>query len=239
MNSSLRNKPVFYVCATILARNVKDAERFAHDAIGKGADLVEIRLDYLENIVDHINELNIPWSKSIITLRSKPQGGLFNGDELDAVNIMKTLSRLRPCFIDVELDIAHKYPEFLSEIKGLTNIIVSWHDINSTPEFNVLRERALKCVKLGDFGKVVTTARSIGDSIKILKLYKLKNPKYKNRLVAFSMGEQGFFSRVLSLVLGNPIFYVAYREKAAPGQINLEEGLRIAEIIRSEELDKR
>ena len=233
MNLSLRNEHTFYVCATILARDMKELEEAVFDALRKGADLVELRLDYLENM-EHVDKARIPWNRSIITLRSQLHGGLFEGDSEDVIRVVKMLLRLRPRFVDLEMDVALKHLNFLPKVRDFSKIIVSWHSVEKTPEFDELKGITSRCVELGDLGKIVTMARSINDSIRILMLYRLKNFRYINRLVAFAMGEQGLFSRVMSLVLGNPLFYVAYKERAAPGQIRLEEGLKLAEVIRGE-----
>ena len=45
----------------------------------------------------------------------------------------------------------------------------------------------------------------------------------KNKTIAFCMGEQGKFSRILCLHLGSPFTYVSLGKAIAPGQFSLRE----------------
>jgi 3-dehydroquinate dehydratase I len=66
--------------------------------------------------------------------------------------------------------------------------------------------------------KIVTTAKSIDDSINILGLYKLIDTSIN--LVAFSMGELGIISRILCSIVGNsPFTYTTIEKPVAPGQL--------------------
>jgi 3-dehydroquinate dehydratase-1 len=68
--------------------------------------------------------------------------------------------------------------------------------------------------------KIVTTAKSIEDSTRVLQLY---NKKGKINLIAFSMGDPGRMSRILSLYLGSPYTYVSLGKPIAPGQFSVDE----------------
>ena len=68
--------------------------------------------------------------------------------------------------------------------------------------------------------KIVTTAKSLVDSTKIMSLY---NPDNRINLIAFCMGEVGRHSRILCLYLGSPFTYVSLGKPIAPGQFSLDE----------------
>ena len=74
--------------------------------------------------------------------------------------------------------------------------------------------------KFSNYVKIVTVAKSINDTTKILSLY---NKSSKIKLIAFAMGEEARFSRILCLHLGSPFTYVSLGKAVAPGQFSLND----------------
>jgi 3-dehydroquinate dehydratase-1 len=74
--------------------------------------------------------------------------------------------------------------------------------------------------KLSDFVKIVTMAKTVNDATKILSLYSNIS---KTKLIAFSMGEEAKFTRILCLHMGSPFTYVSLEKAIAPGQFSLDE----------------
>ena len=74
--------------------------------------------------------------------------------------------------------------------------------------------------KFSNYIKIVTAAKSINDTTKILSLY---NKSSKIKLIAFAMGEEARFSRILCLHLGSPFTYVSLGKAVAPGQFSLND----------------
>src|SRR2546421_11932974 len=69
------------LCATIAAPDIKTLMGEARRALAEGADLVELRLDYLqrgseEEIVKEISPIS---NFCILTVRSRAEGGKFRG----------------------------------------------------------------------------------------------------------------------------------------------------------------
>jgi len=75
--------------------------------------------------------------------------------------------------------------------------------------------------------KIVTTAKSIKDTLCILSLYKFQN---NTNLIAFAMGDYGRMSRILCTQLGSPYTYVSLGKPIAPGQFSLDEIKSIFEL---------
>ena len=73
--------------------------------------------------------------------------------------------------------------------------------------------------KLSNFVKIVTVAKSISDTSRILSLY---NKSSKTKLIAFAMGEQAKFSRILCIHLGSPYTYLSLGKAVAPVQFSLD-----------------
>ena len=80
--------------------------------------------------------------------------------------------------------------------------------------------------------KIVTTAKSIEDSIRILSLYSSIDTHIN--LVAFAMGDTGVLSRVLCTVVGDaPFTYASVGAALAPGQLSIDQMKSIYEMFKS------
>ncbi len=218
------------ICVSILARDIEEMESKALTALNLGADLVELRLDYLETPnLDKIAETVLKLGeKVVITLRPSWEGGGFREDEDERARILGKLATFSPAYIDVELN--SQIIDAVSGRKGgRTKIIVSWHDFQATPTLNRLQELANKALEKGDIAKIIPTAREFSDNLTALELYRKVDP---SRLICFAMGEAGVSSRILSALMGAPIAYSCLPgEEAAPGQINIIEFRRILELV--------
>ena len=182
------------------------------------ADLIELRADLIWGRVPDQDEF--PWRHSdriVLTYRSKGHGGrgTMTKEELE-----RLLSyRGSVAYLDVEL-------EYLSEVSG-DGVIGSWHDFSGTPSRERLMEVVRKLSK-AELIKVVTMARDVEDGYRVLSLY---GSEYRERLIAFAMGELGSFSRRASALLGAPLVYTYLDRPVAPGQISVREGVLIKELL--------
>jgi len=74
--------------------------------------------------------------------------------------------------------------------------------------------------KFSNVVKIVTVAKNVSDASRLLSLYSIKS---ENKTVAFCMGDQGKFSRILCLHLGSPFTYVSLGKAIAPEQFSVDE----------------
>src|SRR2546426_7387218 len=92
------------IAAVILVDNPRGAEREARGALSKGADLVELRLDFIRNL-DPVAIRNLAaavGSKAIATLRSKDQGGADQLREERRVSLLNETIAQRFAYVDIE-----------------------------------------------------------------------------------------------------------------------------------------
>ncbi len=141
----------------------------------------------------------------------------------------RTKKGLGKRYIDLEYDSPADYRDELisSARKRGFKIILSYHNYKNTDSYERLVEILNTCKEGGaDIIKLVTTAQSIQDCTRLLKLYK-EFPD--DKLVAFSMGKTARFSRILSHHLGAPFGYVSLEtgKESADGQFTLAEMERI------------
>ncbi len=226
------------ICVSIpmIDEYIESIESTISNALTKGAQYLEFRFDFLrnyENIEKYANLISKFKNQSIYTLRPQNEGGKFNESEDKRVYYLKYLAQLNPLFLDVEYNLISNHDDFADYIDKIdTRILISWHDFGGTPSLEGLIEMIDKMRIFSNFIKVVPTARSIEDSINILKLYDLVDTKVN--LIAFCMGELGIISRVLSSVIGNPPFtYSSLDQSLAPGQLSIDQLKSIYSLLRN------
>ena len=188
------------------------------------SDYVELRLDFMKPsmVPLALSLVKKDLKRCICTLRPKSEGGKFSGSEKNRISILKLVSEYNPYLLDVEYNTIKKNKDLHQYLKrSKTDLLVSWHDFKKTPNTASLKKMTNEMLKFSKNIKLVTTARSIGDSAKVLSLYK-DVPKNGN-LVAFAMGDYGRMSRILCTQIGSPYTYVSLGKPIAPGQFSLDE----------------
>ena len=148
-------------------------------------------------------------------------------EEEKRIGLIKKLPRFRPAFVDVELrTLAGKA---LSR-DGLGKLIVSWHDQRKTPGKATLLSIMSRATSYGGLVKIITTARTAADNLKILSLFDEQGA----RPIAFCMGSLGIFSRVMAMERGTPIAYGSLPgEPTAPGQPSIDQLLAMRRLLRN------
>lgn len=134
-------------------------------------------------------------------------------------------------FLDLDYDAPEEYRSELIDIakKAGFKIILSYHNFETTESFERLLEVHNQAIADGaDFVKIVTTANTIQECARVIKLYDHKSVE-QNRVIAFSLGEFGQFTRVLAHYHGAPFIYCTLDEASAtaPGQLTISEAQRI------------
>ena len=188
--------------------------------------LMEFRFDfinefsYIEDILDKISKYR---NQSIYTLRSINEGGKFTKGEKERLEILKKLAMVKPMLLDLEFTTISKDNEMADFIEN-NNIraLISWHDFNGTPKKEELIELIDKMRIFSNYIKIVTTAKTINDSINIMQLYNTIDSSLN--LIAFSMGELGIVTRILCNIVGDSPFTYATNDAAvAPGQLTIDQ----------------
>lgn len=210
------------ICVSVGVRaSLSRIRNTAQNAIDHGADLVEIRLDYLEHVDvgsvrRHLHGLE---DQLILTCRKKNEGGRFAGSDRERVDILAELAEWDGPLLDVELSTMQKEAGRFKSKSG--NLIISWHDFQRTPRKQIMSGMVKEISQLGGVAKIITTAKNVKDNVTILSLYKVVE---RGSLIAFCMGEKGMISRLLSPMAGSPLTYTYIgRSPVAPGQFSLEE----------------
>ncbi|WP_456482032.1 type I 3-dehydroquinate dehydratase [Methanopyrus sp.] len=213
------------IIATLTGRTVEDMVELAVEAVEQGADALEVRLDYLENLdmstaLRAVRECT-KYERVVATLRREEEGGLYKGDEERRLEILERVSS-EADYVDLELDVAEE-----EVVSPSCDTIVSYHNFENTPPMEELIGIRDRCAELGDVAKVVTTARGHGDALRILEVVRTA----EGPTIGFAMGEEAKYTRVVSVLIGGFATYAAVRKKAAPGQLTVEETRKLLELL--------
>ena len=204
----------------------------ADRAFSLGADFAEIRFDFvspnrMQAAIDTVRGIR---SKAVFTLRSKDQGGKFAGSEQERIEWLKKLAKQKPMLLDVELDTIKENDE-LADFLEKTPILVSWHDFQQTPPSDELEDILSEMRIYSNYVKVVTTAKSVEDSLRLLELYESTTGLHP---VIFAMGDAGIVSRILCTIVGNaPFTYTSLEKAVAPGQLTVKQMRKLYDRIAS------
>ena len=204
------------IAIPIFQKTTDEVIAVAEDCIRKGADILEFRVDGLENpnlkdITQTITEINFPM---IITNRIESEGGSFKGSEDERINILKGCADLVE-YVDVELRTDDIYIEELKDYNA--KLIVSYHDFKKTPELNEIYYIVEKEKEMGDIAKVAFMPNNLDDTLKVLAILS----HYKDT-IAISMSDLGSYTRVMASKFNSPITFATGRDVTAPGQIDIE-----------------
>ena len=219
----------YKTCVTLTESNPVKLNKLLLASL-KRSDYVEIRFDFMEpnKIPVALNLVKKHLNRCICTLRPRSEGGKFSSSEKNRVSILKLIAEYNPYLLDVEYNTVQKNKDLYQYLKKTKiNLLISWHDFVKTPNIRLLKSMRKKMSKFSKNIKIVTTARSISDTLGILSLYKFQN---NTNLIAFAMGDYGRMSRILCTQLGSPYTYVSLGKPVAPGQFSLDEIKSIFEL---------
>ncbi len=207
-------------------------------ALAAGADLIELRVDCLDEPGEVARLLEQPHDVPfILTIRSAAEGGGWDGDESERVALFESLGLKLPGYVDIE-HAAWVRSANLRQKLGLVSspgadggrprnrLILSYHDWRATPDDLYAVVRPL-LESPADVVKVVFTAHSAADAWRVLGL--LRRHGGSRPLIALAMGAAGLLTRVLAPKFGAFLTFAALdaESTAAPGQPTLAELLDV------------
>jgi 3-dehydroquinate dehydratase-1 len=212
----------YKTCVAITENNPKKLSKIVKNVLKK-SEFVEIRFDFLKpkDIPISLELVKKQLIRCVCTLRPKNEGGKFVGSENERKSILKLIAEYNPFLMDIEFNTLRKDKKFLKYMKdSKTKILVSWHDFKKTPNLPSLNKKLKNMKKFSNHIKIVTMAKTVNDATRIMSLY---NNTSGIKLIAFSMGEEGRFTRILCLHMGSQFTYVSLGTPIAPGQFSLDE----------------
>jgi 3-dehydroquinate dehydratase/shikimate dehydrogenase len=216
-----------YLAVPIAPKSLQEAEEQTKAAVAVGAEMLELRTDYLVHlsvdlalqVIGAARQL-APSLPIIVTCRDYHQGGALRHSNQLRTDVLTAAVRAGADYIDVE------YDNFQSEAirgklgveisMGATKLILSTHNFqtkfkNITKLYWEIANKFNGCIP-----KLVYSAHHINDCFDILDLLHDR----KGDVIAFCMDESGFITRVIAKKLGAFVSFGSIDEKTAtaPGQ---------------------
>jgi 3-dehydroquinate dehydratase-1/3-dehydroquinate dehydratase/shikimate dehydrogenase len=196
------------------------------DRFGSAADIIEIRLDFLEN-PDPQPFLQRSCPPLLFTNRPDWEGGHFRGPEAARIQPLLKAAAAGAAYIDCELRAPEQSRRLLREATAAAGgrLLFSWHDFLHTPAWPELRAVLQQMRQAGcDVGKIVTMAHSQLDVLRTLRLL-AEAITNSFPLAAFCMGQPGMISRLATVELGGYMTYcsVPGAVATASGQLDIEQ----------------
>ncbi|MCL6505230.1 MAG: type I 3-dehydroquinate dehydratase, partial [Pirellulales bacterium] len=194
--------------------------------VEQGAQLVELRLDYINGQINLRRVLADRPGPVIVTIRRPQDGGKFTGTEEQRRMLLRTAIAEGVDYIDLEHDVAGQIPRY-----GKTKRIVSLHDFRKTPEDLEAIHARLAALD-ADIVKLATLANNPHDNLRMLRLIR----QARIPTVGICMGDIGIPSRILAGRFGAPFTYATFHHERtlAPGQLSFEQ---MREVYRYDELN--
>lgn len=212
------------ICVSILPQTSSEALKLIEKAEEAKADLIEIRLDKLENYEKLGDLASHGETPKIATNKLSSYRGNFKGTETEQKQILLTAAKTGFNYVDIDLSTSN-LKEFTTEASELgAKLIVSFHDFEGVLKLADLErvlEREIACG--ADICKIVTTATRFEDNLTLLNFSSAACKRCS--VVCFAMGGTGKVSRLLSPLFGCTFTFAALESgsETASGQMTIQE----------------
>lgn len=194
------------------------------------ADAIEFRMDFASDPIDQLETYDgsLPL---IATNRAEWEGGAAADD--DRIEQLQ-IAAATPAVAAIDIELASVDEPAATPLRSTaadhgTDVIVSSHDFESTPERAELASRLRRACEWGDVGKLAVTAQAVDDVLDVLDVTRALTRSGAS-VATMCMGEVGRHSRVIAPLYGSRIGYapVDPADATAPGQYSLAD---MAELI--------
>jgi len=221
-------------------------------AISIGADIVEIRLDYIHGIINTestgllsdiilqvLKICSVSHAGVVFTLRSFSEGGMVDVSEdirfgviTEIINTLLSAD-FKDYYIDMEYSSLENFLVYLQEhlpsvssVRLLRNVIISYHDFFMTPSEDAIIDSLSKMASKGGIAKAAFFCRDEKDVESIINAKQALREK-GIRYIVMGMGELGKIIRKRAFADGDFMVYGSIGTETAPGQLSVSELVRL------------
>lgn len=219
-----------YLTIPIAAKTVEQAKGLITAASAAGAEMLELRTDYLadlnvgavETLIAEVKRVGLPM---IVTCRDKKQGGQGDWPLGHRTEILAAAIKAGAEYIDCEYEtilIAEAEKKLTAVLAGSQcRLILSHHNFNGPFEDIENIYDSIVTEYPAAIPKLVYTARHINDCFAAFDLLHNK----EGDAIVFAMGEAGLISRIIAKKLGSLVTFASLDEGAAtaPGQLTIDQ----------------
>jgi len=223
-----------YLAVPIAATNLDQAKQQIKTAKAADAEMLELRIDYLENLSADLVKNLIAEAKTaapqplpiIVTCRDKQQGGAIGYPDQLRVDVLAEALKAGVEFIDFEYENflspenRERIQRALSQVsKG--RLILSVHNFETKFPNIIKLHRRIQTLYPAAIPKLVYTANHINDCFEAFDLLR----RTSGERIVFCMGAAGLISRIIAKKLNSFVTFASIDDKSAtaPGQMTIEQ----------------
>ncbi|MBN1437119.1 MAG: shikimate dehydrogenase [Sedimentisphaerales bacterium] len=219
-----------YLAIPIKVESAAVAQDLIAQAAQAGADIIELRLDYLtiptaDAVRQVVAEARQTGCKVLATCRADWEGGSFKGSEKGRNAILKQAVRAGADYVDIESACRADGEIQIESILGKTEtkLIRSNHDFNELPG-DWDKRLARLAQQQPDIAKIAYKANKITDCFAALD-WLHSQQQQKHSAIAMAMGEAGTITRLLAKKLGAFLTFASLGDEqaTAPGQVTAKD----------------
>lgn len=230
------------VCLPIVGRDDQEIMEIIHSFENLVYDLVELRIDFYENILDDEKVIDLLRQVKaqlscplLVTYRSLREGGQVQLSDEQYLHLIELISINQLAdLVDIELMSGNTLVYQMVEIahqQGI-KVILSYHDFSQTPSYQDIVEKLEHMEILGgDLLKVALMPQTKRDVITLLNVTMDMSERLNHPLITMSMGKMGVISRITGELTGSCITFASVKKASAPGQIALQDMNLLLEAV--------
>ena len=234
------------IIVSLMGKNAAEAIAQGLAALEAGADCLEWRADFCENVHDvrsmalDAASLRSAFGDALLlfTFRSTPQGGQMELPVPEYAELTEAMIRTGAFdIVDVESWIGDDQVRALMAAAHECGVaaIISHHDFEKTPSVDWMVSEMRRFQDLGaDIPKIAVMAHDASDTLRLLQATEEMSRVYADGpLITMAMGRYGALSRLTGEVFGSAMTFCAVEEASAPGQVDISLAHSLMEGIHS------
>ena len=236
------------VCVPITGKSEADILKEAKLAQDAGADLVEWRADYYEDVhksgkaAEMAVKLRETAGEMPVLFTYRTEGGENPISLEEYISLNKSIAAGKAAdLIDIELfmgdEVCQEFCEYAHQ-NGCV-VVISSHDFERTPNDQTIVERMCKMHELGgDVPKVAVMPHNAEDVLTLLSATnQYANVHADGPLITMAMGWLGGVSRISGEIFGSSLTFGSTLRSSAPGQLSIKEVNYILDALHKEETE--
>lgn len=234
------------VCVPVMAEKEEEILRQAKDFMGRGAKMLEWRLDFFEGLGDPerirkvLEALGAFCENTLLltTVRTRHQGGNALLTEQELIRTYELLAESGTVdLIDVEFFELSQPAKAIRQIQQQGVLAVtSHHDFGETPDYGVMMALLEQMERGGaDLVKLAVMPRAASDVLELLRAtVDFFEEHEETPVISMSMGHMGLVSRAVGEIFGSCVTFAAMEGASAPGQPAAEELEKVLDFFGEE-----
>lgn len=223
------------ICVPVTGITEKEIYSQTEEALESGADAIEWRADWYEDIGDHQCVLHILRQMRsqldeiplLFTFRTLKEGGKKDISLSDYESLLtRVIGSGSADLVDIEMFLSDEMTGRLVSSAREHNVrtVISSHDFEKTPDTEEMVQRLEKMKELGaDLPKLAVMPQNQTDVFRLMEAASRFTSASDWPCIAISMAKEGALTRITGGLFGSVMTFASAGRGSAPGQIPADE----------------